>query len=69
MITTGEFKKKKGKLTKVNMINLKVHIEGIQRNKRDGTKADVPIDPSNLQIVELDLNDKKRIQSLERKAK
>ena len=67
IITTGEFKKKKGKITKIDSYNLRVYIEGIQKSKKDGTKVYVPINPSNLQITELDLQDKKRIISLERK--
>ena len=67
LIKQGEFKKKKGKITKINSYNLKVYIEGIQRSKKDGTKVDIPLEPSNLQITELNLEDKKRIISLERK--
>ncbi len=67
LIKSGEFKKKTGKIIRVDSYNLKVYIEGIQKNKRDGTKADVPIHPSNLQITSIDLSDKKRLKSLERK--
>ncbi|MEM2956083.1 MAG: 50S ribosomal protein L24 [Candidatus Pacearchaeota archaeon] len=66
-IMRGEFKNKKGKVLNVNKKKLKVYIEGIQRSKKDGTKINVPFDPSNLQIIELNLEDKKRIQALERK--
>lgn len=69
LIKKGEFKKKKGKISKIDIYNLKVYIEGIQKSKRDGTKVDVPLQPSNLQIIELNLEDKKRIKALERKAK
>ena len=58
-IMNGEFKKQKGKISEINSYNLKVYIEGIQRQKKDGTKVNVPFDPSNLQIVEL-AEDKKR---------
>src|SRR3989344_2812303 len=57
LIKQGEFKKKKGKITKINSYNLKVYIEGIQRSKKDGTKVDIPLEPSNLQITELNLED------------
>lgn len=66
-VMRGQFKKQKGKILISNMMKLKVYIEGIQRNKRDGTKVNVPFDPSNLQIIELNLDDKKRINLLERK--
>jgi large subunit ribosomal protein L24 len=66
-IMNGQFADQKGKILIVNTRKFKVYIEGIQRNKRDGTKVNVPIDPSNLQIIELNLDDKKRINVLERK--
>ena len=68
-ITSGEFKNKTGKISTVDLKKLKVNIEGIQRNKKDGTKVNVWIDPSNLQIQELNLEDKKRIKAIERKTK
>jgi len=66
-VMKGEFKSKKGKISMINLAKLKVAIEGIQRTKKDGTKVNVYLDPSNLQISELNLDDKKRIASLERK--
>jgi large subunit ribosomal protein L24 len=66
-IMRGQFSGQKGKVIIVNMQKLKVYIEGIQRSKRDGTKVNVPIDPSNVQITELKLDDKKRINSLNKK--
>jgi large subunit ribosomal protein L24 len=66
-IMRGQFKKKTGKVLIVNMKKAKIYIEGIQRNKRDGTKVNVPFDPSNVQIISLDLEDKKRTKALGRK--
>jgi large subunit ribosomal protein L24 len=60
-IMSGEFKKKEGKILKIDLKRLKVYIEGIQRTKKDGSKINVPIDPSNLQIVEIK-EDKKRFK-------
>ena len=65
----GEFKGKKGKISIVNLVKSKVVIEGIQRTKKDGTKVNVPFAASNLQIQELNLDDKKRIAAIERKIK
>jgi large subunit ribosomal protein L24 len=58
-IMVGEFKKQKGKVLEVDNYKLKVYVEGIQRKKKDGTKVNVPLDPSNLQITEI-AEDKKR---------
>ena len=64
IITTGEFKKKTGKIRKVDLKKLKVYIDGITRKKVEGTDIQVPIDPSNLQIISLNLDDKKRVEKL-----
>lgn len=59
-IMRGKFKGKKGKITKVRLDISKVTIEGIQVKKQDGSKADIKLQPSNLQIIELNLEDRKR---------
>jgi len=66
-VMRGEFKDKKGKIGDVDTRNLRVYIEGIQKNKKDGTKVSIPFQPSNLQITDLNLEDKKRTDILERK--
>lgn len=67
-IMRGEFKNKTGKIENINMKKMQVSIEGIYRTKKDGTKVGVKFDSSNLQIKELELNDKKRKIALERKS-
>jgi len=67
-IMRGEFKGKSGKIENVDMKKMKVVIDGIYRTKKDGSKVAVMFEPSNLQIKELVLEDKKRKASLERKA-
>ena len=67
-IMRGEFKGKSGKIENVDMKKMKVIIDGIYRTKKDGSKVAVMFEPSNLQIKELVLEDKKRKESLERKA-
>lgn len=65
-IMIGKFKKKTGKVGVVDLKKLRVSIEGIQRTKKDGTKINVWFAPSNLQIKELNLEDKKRRIAIER---
>ncbi len=60
-IMVGKFRKKTGKIISIDVKNSKIKIEGITVKKQDGSKANVKIHPSNLQIIELNLNDKKRI--------
>lgn len=66
-IMRGKFKGKKGKISEIQVMKMRVVIEGIQRKKNDGTKVNVFFNSSNLQIQKLNLDDKKRIKSLERK--
>ena len=67
-VMRGSFKKKKAKISLVDAKNSRVALEGIQRAKRDGTKVNVYLHPSVLQIVSLQLDDRKRIASLNRKS-
>lgn len=65
-VMRGKFKTKTGKISIVNLKKLKVTIEGIQTQKKDGTKINVFFHPSNLQITELNLGDKEREKALNR---
>jgi len=65
-ILRGKLKKKQGKVIKVNTKNLKIYIEGIQVKKLEGSKVDVPMKSSNLQILELNMEDRKRNKKLEK---
>ncbi len=66
-VMRGNFRGKEGKIEEVSLKRLKVRIEGITITKKDGSKAPVWFDPSNLQIVELNLDDKERLKAIERK--
>tara|TARA_Y100000310_G_scaffold327640_1_gene394321 strand:+ start:1421 stop:1801 length:381 start_codon:yes stop_codon:yes gene_type:complete len=66
-IMRGQYKKRTGKVSKVNYQNTKVYIEGIDFVKKDGNKVQYPIHPSNLMIINLKLEDKKRIKLSEKK--
>lgn len=62
-IMRGKFKGKTGKVIEVKTKQLKVYVEGIQKTKMDGSKVNVSIRPSNLQIIELNTDDKKRFKT------
>ena len=66
-VMRGQFKKKIGKIERINLKKSKVYVNGIEMIKKDGTKVLYPIHPSNLMILELNLDDKKRVQALKRK--
>ncbi len=59
-VMKGKFKGKKGKVNEVSLKFSKVAIDEIQVKKQDGSKVNVKLRPSNLQIIELNLEDKKR---------
>jgi large subunit ribosomal protein L24 len=61
-ITRGKFKGKQGKVTEVKTKMEKIYIEKIQAKKRDGSSVNVPIKASNLQIIELNTEDRKRMK-------
>ncbi len=61
-VMRGKFKGKQGKITEVKLKISKVAIEGIQVKKMDGSKVNVRLQPSNLQIIELNLEDGKRMK-------
>ena len=63
-VLAGKFKGKKAKISKIRAKHMKIYIEGIQKKKMDGSMVDIPLRASNLQITELDLNDKRRFKKL-----
>jgi large subunit ribosomal protein L24 len=68
LVMRGSFAKKKAKVTSVNSKNLKIYLESLQRQKKDGTKVNVPFHASTLQIQTLNLDDKERLSAINRKA-
>jgi large subunit ribosomal protein L24 len=68
-VTSGKFKGKTGKVTKVDLKRLNVTIDGVQVKKMDGSKVNVKLRPSTLQITELNLDDKKRIKNMKEESK
>lgn len=60
-VMRGKFEGKEGKVTKIIVKTTKLYMEGVQATKRDGSKVNVKLQPSNLQIVELNMEGKNRI--------
>jgi large subunit ribosomal protein L24 len=59
-VMRGKFRKKEGKVEKVNLKREKVIITGLELIKKDGTKSAATFDPSNLMITSLDSSDQRR---------
>lgn len=66
-ILRGSRKGLQGKVASVSLSRGVVYIEGQTRESISGKKILVPFNPSNLMIIELKLDDKKREKSLLRK--
>jgi len=65
IITKGKFKGKDGNISEINTKKMKIYIEGIQSKKQDGSKINIPFKSSNLKIIELNLEDKKRLKKIQ----
>jgi large subunit ribosomal protein L24 len=66
-VMRGDFKDHEGKIEKVDLKNYRVMIEGMSVQKPDGNKVYHPVHPSNLMIIELDMEDDERNDIVERK--
>jgi large subunit ribosomal protein L24 len=62
-VVRGQYKGKTGKVDRVDLQYTKVFIASIAITKKDGSKALIPQQPSNLVITSLDMSDDKRIAS------
>ena len=65
-ILRGNYKGKEGKVTEVYRKKWVIHVEGINRDKVNGSSAKVGIDASKVEIIELKLS-KDRKAILDRK--
>ena len=63
-IMRGTYKGKSGKIERVDIKKSKVYVGGIETVKKDGTKSLYPLEPSNLLITELKIDDKMRQKSI-----
>lgn len=64
-ILRGQFKKKEGKIERVDRKKERLYIEGIEIVKKEGTKVLMPVHPSNVVVLDLNMSDKKRKERLE----
>lgn len=66
-ITAGDRKGSEGKIASVDRTRYRVFVEGVTREKVDGTAMPIPIHPSKIMITHLNLDDKWRREALKRK--
>ena len=66
-IMRGDYQGFEGKVTQVNPKTYRIYVEGVKREKVDGTQIFAPIHPSKVMIIDLNLKDKWREKILKRK--
>jgi len=66
-VMRGEFYGKEGKIESVDLKKMRASIEGIKKQKKDGSKINIHFNASNLQIKNLNLDDKEREKILLKK--
>jgi len=67
-IMRGDFKGKEGKVVEVDLKRYRIHVEGVTQKKVDGTEVFYPVHPSNVMIVDLNLEDERREKIINRRA-
>jgi large subunit ribosomal protein L24 len=65
-VMRGEFKNTLGEISSVDKKDYKVYVTGVTTKKVNGTEVERAIDPSNIMITELVLEDKERQETLKR---
>ena len=66
-IMRGDRKGFEGKIIRVSRKKHRIYVEGVTREKVDGTSIPIPLHPSKVMVVTLNLDDKWRRESLKRK--
>ena len=67
LIKRGDNKGFEGKISRVDLKAFRIYVEGLTREKVDGTNIFLPVHPSKVEIRNLNLDDKWRKNILERK--
>lgn len=67
VVMRGKFKGIKGKITKVDLKKYKVHVDNAKYKKITGQEIEAPLEPSNLRITDLNMDDRRRKKFMEKK--
>ena len=67
VVLKGDWKMKEGKVTRIDTKRMRIYIEGLTRERMDGSTVPIPIRPWNVMITKLDLSDPWRKRILERR--
>ena len=66
-VKRGTYKGAEGAVTEVDTKEAVIHIEGVTREKADGSVIFIPLRPSKVRIIKLNLEDSRRKDIMERR--
>jgi len=66
-VMRGDHKGHTGKVIRLDHEKYRIYIEGLVRKKADGSEVPIPVHPSKVQIIKLNLDDEWRKKIVERK--
>ena len=64
-ILRGSFRKKEGRIERVDLKHERIFVSGVETIKKDGSKVFMPLNASKVMAIDLDLSDRKRKAKLE----
>ena len=64
-IMRGEFSGLSGKVQDIDYDDYRIYLDSIDRERVDGTDTKVALDPSNLRLIKLELDDERRLEKFE----
>ncbi len=67
-VMRGSKKSERGKISEVNLKKMKIKIEGVEVKRANGETAQIYIDPSNVMLTVLNMDDIKRKKFVKRKS-
>lgn len=66
VVMRGKFRKRAGKIARIDTGKYRVYVEGVVAKRTDGTERQAGLHASNLLVTKLNLDDKKRLAAVER---
>jgi len=67
VVTKGDRKMTEGKVIRVDIASGQLFVEGVTRQRLDGSTVQMPIKPENTMITRLHLDDERRRRAIERR--
>ncbi len=67
LVMRGKYAGKIGKVVRVDLKKLRIYVENVKAKKPSGAEVDAALDASNVKIVKLNMEDKKRRLFMEKK--